>query len=140
MTYDHVLAYTGWYNRGGSSQNFPDHSDRAWDGQDSQAGSDVEWANRHHLRYDEGNDWGGIWGTWTMAPGHYEEVRWCGWDDAWRHVTVSFDGTRNYVHNAFVNNGYHIGWINRYLNAARDQCDGSSVAGDGQYVWGLPTF
>jgi hypothetical protein len=135
-TYDRVLAYTGWYDRGGSTQSFPDHSASAWDSQDAQAGSDVETANRYHIRYDEGNDYGGSgWGWWTMAPAHYEEVRWCGWDQGWRHVVTTFDGARNSVHNAFVNNGYTIGWVNRGLTASRGQCDGSSVSSDGQYVW-----
>lgn len=115
-------------------QQFADHSASPWENQDSQAGSDCDLCSRYHLRYNEGNDWGGAsWGTWTMAPGHYDQVVWCGW--FWGHASTTFDGARNVVHNAFVNNGYTIGWINRGNNQASVQCNGTWVAGDGQYVW-----
>ncbi len=129
-SYDYVLAYLGWYDRGGSAQQFPDHSASPWENQDGQAGSDCEICSRYHVRYNQGNDGGGAsWGTWTMAPAHYDQVVWCG------HKSSTYDGARNTIHNAFVNNGYTVGFIYRGNNQAARQCDGSYTAGDGSYVW-----
>jgi hypothetical protein len=131
-TYDRVLAYLGWYDRGGTTQQFPDHSSSPWENQNGQAGSDCDLCERYHLRYNQGNDSAAGWGTWTMAPAHYEQYTWCG---APYHKSSTYDGARNVVHNAFVNNGYTIGWVNRANNQAVRQCDGSYTAGDGWYVW-----
>ncbi len=133
-SYDYVLAYLGWYDRGGSTQQFPDHSASPWENQNGQAGSDCDFCNRYHLRYNQGNDWGGAsWGTWTMAPAHYDQVEWsCSPPN---HKSSTYDGARNVVHNAFVNNGYTVGWVYRGNNRGIRQCDGSYTAGDGYYVW-----
>jgi hypothetical protein len=129
----HVNAYLGWTDRGGSNQQFPDHSSQPWESQNFQHASNCLACHRDHIRYNQGNDWGGpVWGTWTMGPVHYEEIDyWCA-----RHRTVTFNGARDHVKGTFGNiYGHPTGYVRINNTAPAPQCDGSTVAGDGYYGW-----
>jgi hypothetical protein len=131
-----ISTYLNWSVTGcGTNQNFPDHSSTPWEGTQTQRCSAVAGLSKDHVRFNQGNDWGGVaWGTWTMAPAHHENVLRCddGW---WRDVVDSFDGPRNMIVVTLGNQGYTTGWVYKGNIAASRQCDGSYVGGDGYYVW-----
>jgi hypothetical protein len=132
-TWNHISRYMGWGNNGGGDQTFYDHGspEIQW----SQLASANVWSNRDHGRMNQGNDWGGsAWGTWTMAPVHYEENVW-GWDCGGGHAVRSFDGTRNHVRGTFANNGFATGTYWKGHASWTPQCDGTSVWNDDYVAW-----
>lgn len=127
-TLEHVWHHLAWCDCAGNNMLFWEHGVGEWD--QAQRGSDAVWApyGRHHMRYNQGNDWEPYWGTWTMGPTHYEEVSWCG------HASRSFDNSRSAVVNQFAT-AHSWGWLWKDNRLASQQCDGSWVAGDGYIAW-----
>lgn len=123
-------TYVGWTYTMGSNQLFPDHSDSPWENTWAHRASSCFFCSRNHVRFNQGNDYGGqAWGTWTMAPAHYE-VPACG-----THRATDFNGPRDHVRNVFAGRGNPTGYIYKGNNGKARQCDGSEIAGDGYYAW-----
>jgi hypothetical protein len=135
---NHTQYHAGWYDDGGSSQNFADHT--GCYAMDAQRASQGVSSTRFHIRFhqfDHQTEYG-----WTsVGDAHHEDLVWhCG------HAVDSngpngsgFDQGRRELR-IRLEAGGHPWWSSYWGNTANfRQCDGDYAASDGTTVWaGIP--
>ncbi len=137
-TYDRSLSqmrtHAGWYDQGGSSQSFVDHSTNC-NTMIAQAASGGITSSRFHIRLHP-IDYDAAYGWTTVGDAHHEDLVWyCGHAVDQNGTNGSgFDQGRRQLRMAMEAGGH--AWTSTYWGNTQSfkQCDGGYASSDGYTV------